>query len=870
MTLIVLSVMLSSCESGITESFYNEEAISASGNIPTETMPNMLRIKVNQEIADKFLDAKDNEGYVDNSALCECGFTEDGLRVRTTFMIGGKFLKRQKEAGLDRWFDVIYDKHIQLTKSSDMILGIPGVEYSEPVLIPVRANAVMDDPLFSAQWQFENTGKFNFKSGVDIRLEEAWERYGRYGNECVTVAVVDGGIDCRHEDLAHNMWVNLSEANGVEGIDDDGNGYIDDVHGFNFISNTGQIEADHHGTHVAGLIAAVNNNGVGVSSIAGGRYPDKGVQIMTLQTIDDEGGGADLEKVYQYAAENGAVICQNSWVYPEASSTPASVKVAINYFIQQAGNDENGVQVGPMDGGLVVFAAGNEAREVGYPAMYEPCVAVAAIAPTGKSAYYTCYGDWIDVCAPGGDLKVDGIRGGVYSTLKDNTYGGQQGTSMACPQVSGLAALIVSEFGGPGFTSERLRQVIEDSCDPGIYKYNTSMEGKLGRGMIDVVNALASFSTLAPAPVTNYEISIISNFAHFNIRVPEDPDDKICHALLFNFEKKGHQGDIISHKIIIDYSNITEDGYLPVSIGDFDFESSYTYTISAVDYAGNASLSTETAVFRTGTNTAPVITVDNNETIKVNRMALESRLVKCFDPDGHALQFSLSTDAPSGITCNVVGGDYILKVDGAILPEGEYNCIITFTDEYGASDSVSFDVISRNNAPLLMGPVSDIYINGVGKTVEINSDEYFFDPDGESLKFTFDIEDTQICQAVQKGKKIMYTSTSAGITKATVTATDSAGEKVSGTFTLTVRDDSKPHDIYPNPAVDYINIRAGEEDRYHVCIMNGMGRVMTKCDSIISMKDILTLDVSSYPPGVYIAEIIGADSKGCETRFVKL
>ena len=101
----------------------------------------------------------------------------------------------------------------------------------------------------------------------------------------------------------------------------------------------------------------------------------------------------------------------------------------------------------------------------GIPGMYDGCLSVAAVGPTGKYAYYTCYGDWVDVSAPGGDQQFDAIRGGVYSTLAGNKYGGLQGTSMACPHVSGVAALVVSYCGGPGFTNEMLKDKLLGSAN---------------------------------------------------------------------------------------------------------------------------------------------------------------------------------------------------------------------------------------------------------------------------------------------------------------------------------------------------------------------------------------------------------------------
>lgn len=203
------------------------------------------------------------------------------------------------------------------------------------------------------------------------------------------MAVIDGGIDYRHEDLTGNVG-NPAELFGEPGVDDDGNGYIDDIYGWNFINGTNQIEADDHGTHVAGTIGAENNNGVGVCGIAGGHGGNTGVWLLSCQlfgTIDGREVSASFPEMIKYAADAGAVIAQNSWGYENITYLPRADQEAIDYFIQYAGVDERGEQTGPMKGGVVIFAAGNENKDYRtYPAAYEKVVSVAAYAPDYKKA----------------------------------------------------------------------------------------------------------------------------------------------------------------------------------------------------------------------------------------------------------------------------------------------------------------------------------------------------------------------------------------------------------------------------------------------------------------------------------------------------
>ena len=357
--------------------------------------------------------------------------------------------------------------------------NIPGIETVEPVLqarrlgdeeevIPVKSleqikalatETPFNDPGLSLQWHYHNEGNLpNSVAGADINLYRAWKVTA--GSREVIVAVVDGGIDYNHEDLRDNVWINEDEQAGNEDLDN--NGYRGDVYGWNFVSDISTIIPHSHGTHVAGTIAAVNNNGKGVCGIAGGSGVLDGVRVMSCQIFepsDDPGGKSKgSQKIPQaivYGANNGAVISQNSWSYVfEQGSTPylnASTKAAIDYFIEYAGLDENGNQVGPMKGGIVIFAAGNDDSDRdAYPAKYEKVLSVASMAPDFVKAYYSNYADWVDITAPGGSYRYGGKYNDacpVYSTIPGNAYGYKQGTSMACPHVSGVAALVVSAFG---------------------------------------------------------------------------------------------------------------------------------------------------------------------------------------------------------------------------------------------------------------------------------------------------------------------------------------------------------------------------------------------------------------------------------------
>lgn len=312
---------------------------------------------------------------------------------------------------------------------------------------------------------------------------------------------------------------NEAELNGQPGVDDDGNGFVDDIYGYNFLSDSdGSIVPEDHGTHVAGTVAAVNNNGIGVAGVAGGDYANgvRGASIMSCQTSP---GAAYISEAFIYAADNGAVISQNSWSVGRDYSSVLGP--AMDYFIKYAGMDENGNQVGPMAGGIIIFAAANESTNESYPADADEVFAVASIGADYKAAYYTNYGEWVEVSAPGGDA-YKGYE--IMSTLPNNRYGTMQGTSMACPHVSGVAALVVSAFGKEGFTNEDLWTILSTGVR-NIDEYNPNFKGLLGAGLIDAEMCLKSFGPEPPDPVTDLEaVSAQGSSIVLKWTVPEDVD----------------------------------------------------------------------------------------------------------------------------------------------------------------------------------------------------------------------------------------------------------------------------------------------------------------------------------------------------------
>lgn len=514
-----LLLTLSSCTEVLQESELMtpaEQNLKAKlvGKTTDEADPGTLLVKLNEELSGKIAEG-------DMTAMLSLLEVSGADAIVPALPIQPKNMEVARKYGLHRWFSLSFDENIPVREVAEKIASVPAVtsvqfdSYITPILsdkvvaispeLMTRTSPVplpeegFNDPHLGLQWNLINNGDLSVTddirvkavAGADVGVKDAWRLTG--GDPSVVVAVFDCAVNSLHEDLRNALWVNEAEANGQLNVDDDGNGFIDDEYGFNFVGCT-KINKDYmnnvldgkeveavkgnrlnwtdgsgHGTHVAGIIGAVNNNGKGVSSIAGGTGNGDGVRLMSCQIFQGTRNASDSQNAaaFIYAADNGACIAQCSY---GSSSVITSDSDYIN------GNEELGVDGSPLEnaalkyfldpansnhesleGNIAIFAAGNHKNPYSsYPGALPYVVSVTAFGIDHLPGGYTNYGPGSKISAPGGEYTDEhnygtmilstGVSNAAQSSpgLDGKNYVYMQGTSMACPHVSGVVALGIS------------------------------------------------------------------------------------------------------------------------------------------------------------------------------------------------------------------------------------------------------------------------------------------------------------------------------------------------------------------------------------------------------------------------------------------
>lgn len=872
----VLLFLCSSCvrEEGILE---KERDLAPSeyvfgSELSEDQLLSMMNIKVSDELAAEFEKATQKNGDVNLRSFNS--LTQQGVvKMRRLFPDAGKFEARTRAEGLHKWYELTYEEGHSMTKASDGLLleGIEEIEYcprieiiGSPELVEVvspvtkaSSNGVFDDPMLDQQWHYYNNGSVSSSvSGCDINVVPAWRNYSTYHKYKgdIIVSIVDGGVDYKHEDLQANMWKNPDKTG-------------ENVYGYNFVTNSFVISPEDHGTHVAGTVAAVNNNGTGVCGVAGGDTKKKisGAKLMSCQIFEGNKTGSGAEAI-KWGADHGAVISQNSWGYPDLHTMPSSVKAAVDYFEKYAGLDENGKQVGPMKGGLVIFAAGNEGRSTSSND-YEKVLTVTSVGADYKRAYYTCYGDYADVIAPGGDAKKGNQ---VLSTIPGNKYGKMQGTSMACPHVSGLAALVLARFGGDGYTPAALRKQIEDNVTD-ISSFNVGYE--LGKGLVNAYRSLGASGGKAPEVPTGLSVSAQANNISFSVKVPRDSDDGTPTSIYIYYSTSDFSTTKGKSFGMFYVEDLKAGSELTGTITGVEFETEYHIAAVAGDLAGNKSSVSPRVRVTTGPNSAPVINTESPLDIKVKPHEKTSADFEIVEPDGHFYLIDLETDSEAAVLDTLVRNMPKIRLTPSLAPTGNYTARLKVTDIYGLSSEVTYNYeVLPNHAPVVAKPFENLIFNSRAAEVkELNASEYFSDEDGEELAYTFEFSHPDIANMTYSGGKFLITSMSYGVSDIKVTGTDVRGESVSQSLKVLVRSDAVALSLYPNPVVDTMNIRVGNDVAdLKLTIVSALGSVVYEGEfTDVSPFTALEVDLTDVAPGTYTAVVV-MDGTEYKQQIVKL
>ena len=912
-----LALLCWSCQDS---TIINENETSHSVSSTKQIADNIINVKFTKEIISQIDNNRNQLTLPTGNAQLDNYLSSIGAeKVTRTFPYAGKYEATQKEEGLNLWYTITLNRTKNaVTRALNNNKNSNITQVVEPVYIPILENyttvevsknttrtisdSPFDDPYWSLQWDLHNKGNIgNYTDtegkkiissikDADINVINAWQQ--TKGNPNVIVAVVDGGVDIEHEDLKDNIWVNDGEIPN-NGIDDDNNGYIDDVNGYNFVDYNGTIIPQDHGTHVAGTIAAKNNNNKGICGIAGGdETPKSGARIMVCQIfkpnpkynpnnpksikdIPTRSANATAAAIV-YGANNGALISQNSWGYDsDVEEEPQVIHDAIDYFIKHAGSKPNSL----MKGGIVFFAAGNSSSEKKeYPGANEDVIAVASATPNYSVAWYSNYGNWVDIIAPGGSSPYNNYfpfqkekpTSEILSTLpsKDNVskYGYLQGTSMACPHMSGIAALAISKFGSSTFTAEELKQRILSGVKPiDLRNYNESKyTNKLGIGYADAaltleeyeMNTLASIPQFVPSETQSGCTSIQLGITSSSVT----KDNTFRYRIYYSTQplvSVDNNTDNISYRDIPVYYN-TGNNKLKVIIDELRPGTKYYFAVKTFARNGKASnLVIYNGSIQTLVNTAPEIIADKNvsQPFEVAGKDTLHFTFKIIDKENHAFTYEISKKPFIDIESKKEEASVIVWAEK--MSEGNNSFIITAKDELGALRSLEiFFVKEKDNAPSLSTFIRNIYLEkGEEKTIPLTS--FIIDEDPKSVKLDIKNQLYNSVKASIKDHILTIKGEQLGESTLSLLLTDKHNQTSSIDITPYVYMNKGILSLFPTIAHKnvYIKLSNKIQDNVKIEIRNSANKMVFEqnynASALNSSKNILHINTTSFMPGRY-------------------
>ena len=789
----------------------------------------------------------------------------NAVSMTRLFPDAGEFEPRTRAEGLHRWYKVVFAEKQPVTRASADIMSVEGIELASPA----REYKLRDfnDPEFKRQWHYYNNGSqgSSFKAGCDVNCKPVWENFTT-GDPKVIVAVVDAGVQGDHPDLAANY-----------------------VGGYNSYHNNNAVVPGAHGTHVAGTIAAVNNNGIGVCGIAGGDAAagQKGVGILSCQMLGEQ-GSANTSAAIKWGADHGAVISQNSWGFDfkteddirsaadqGLSSYAPSLKAAIDYFIKYAGCDNSGNQLAnsPMKGGVFIMSSGNDNIDRDVVCEYDPVLTVSSVGPNFDRASYSNYGPWVDICAPGGESQY-GTNAKIYSTTINNGYTYMEGTSMACPHVSGVAALVVSYYGGKGFTNTMLLEKLIKGANAEVMA-KVNERGNIGP-LVDAFGAMTYGGAIPPANVTGYTVTQLSNNLDFTWTVTKGKDGVKAYgyllmaakdaSLLQNIDPSAALPEgVISKKVFTE--SIKAGSAMTARISDLEFNTTYYTAIAGFnsnnyysDVTGSTGAKTSvtppTSIKTTGNN-APKIYITGAESITLKAHETGALYFRVADPDEHDVIVEFDGGSKAASAKSEDGTNYTVNINAPLADSGTYTAAIKASDKYGLSTSGSLTyTILENHAPEKIKDVDNILMSRVGESATLTMTDYITDPDGEVLKYSANLSTTTNLNLVQENNTITLRATNFGETTVTMTGADVKGKLCRLSFKVLARDPSVPIDVYPNPVVDMLTIRPYKAtSSATVTVYSSTGAKVMQQTGGSSPFDPFKLDMKGVAPGRYVVSV---------------
>lgn len=772
-----------------------------------------------------------------------------GIRsMKRLFPDAGEFEARTRAEGMHRWYTVEYDAPVSATKAAGDMLDLPGVELAETKR-KIKNTAIVNDPLYSAMWHIAD-GKTPTAS---INVEPVWATY-TMGSEDVIVGVVDGGIQTDHPDFE-----GVVIPGGINGSRNFCDG------GFNILPHA-------HGTHVGGTIGAITNNGIGVCGIAGGNAAAgiKGVRLLSCQIFKEVdgksvGGNFGAEAI-KWAADHGATIVNNSWGYNYdenedgrltgdeltkalEANISASDKDAVDYFIKYAGFDKDGNQVGPMAGGVVFFSAGNDGIMNGAPANYPPIVAIGATDQNASRASFSNYGDWVDICAPGVDIT---------STYVEGKYARMQGTSMACPHVTGVAALLLSYYGGKGFTNSELIDKLLSGANP-----TTVHPGAQIGPLLDAMGSFSYSSPEAPAPVGVYVASATGNRIVLDFAVTGDSAGGAAYSYLAIASKDRSLVESFDPFLAVPEGVVTSTtnvnglavgAALTAYIPGLEFQTDYYVAVYAANYFKRYSAASDILKVHTTQNHPPVVFPIEIGPYVIKASEEKTIAFALSDPDGHSLTVSFEGGSEAA-DYNYDSKEKTLSVilRGRRTTAGTYNAHIVATDSYGLSSDYEFEyVVLENEPPVAVGSLDDVIAYDMTR-LKFDLTWLFVDPEDERITFKVRGNNVSMLKVEVSGSTLMVTPKTYGLSNLTIVAVDAANKECTIPLNILVKNPENPAESYPNPVIDKLTIRTESEADTHVKLVNSNGAVIIdKTFEKVSGFSPLVLDMSSCAPGRYM------------------